>query len=134
MGYLNIYLKYEKDKFIVFMYIYGYDYYDVMCFMMYEVLKDLNIEYKVLVDNYIINECKCLEMIGLVFYGKNNLMIYKDLGSFFFIGLVFIKEKYLEVIEENKLFCGDCMICIKVCLVGVLDNGFDWLICISGYN
>ncbi|PII01642.1 epoxyqueuosine reductase [Acholeplasma laidlawii] len=134
LGYPNTYLKHENDKLTASMYTYGYDYHDVMRSMMHEALKELNVDYKALVDNHTINERKCLEMTGLAFHGKNNLMIHKDLGSFFFIGLVLTKEKYPEVIEENKLSCGDCTICIKACPVGALDNGFDWPTCISGYN
>jgi len=134
LGYPNTYLKHENDKLTASMYTYGYHYHDVMRSMMHEALKELNVEYKALVDNHTINERKCLEMTGLAFHGKNNLMIHKDLGSFFFIGLVLTKEKYPEVIEENKLSCGDCTICIKACPVGALDNGFDWPTCISGYN
>ncbi|MBG0762794.1 epoxyqueuosine reductase [Acholeplasma laidlawii] len=134
LGYPNTYLKHEKDKLTASMYTYGYDYHDVMRSMMHEALRDLNIEYKALVDNHTINERKCLEMTGLAFHGKNNLMIQKDLGSFFFIGLVLTKEKHPEIIEENKLSCGDCTICIKACPVKALDNGFDWPTCISGYN
>lgn len=134
LGYPNTYLKHEKDRLTASMYTYGYDYHDVMRTMMHEALKDLDIEYKALVDNHTINERKCLEMTGLAFHGKNNLMIHKDLGSFFFIGLVLTKEKYPEYIVENTLSCGDCTICIKACPVGALDNGFDWKTCISGYN
>ena len=134
LGYPNTYLKHENDKLTASMYTYGYDYHDVMRSMMHEALRDLNIEYKALVDNHTINERKCLEMTGLAFHGKNNLMIHKDLGSFFFIGLVLTKEKHPEIIEENKLSCGDCTICIKACPVKALDNGFDWPTCISGYN
>ncbi|OED29370.1 epoxyqueuosine reductase [Acholeplasma laidlawii] len=134
LGYPNTYLKHDNDKLTASMYTYGYDYHDVMRSMMHEALKELNVDYKALVDNHTINERKCLEMTGLAFHGKNNLMIHKDLGSFFFIGLVLTKEKYPEVIEENKLSCGDCTICIKACPVGALDNGFDWPTCISGYN
>jgi len=134
LGYPNTYLKHEKDRLTASMYTYGYDYHDVMRTMMHEALKDLDIEYKALVDNHTINERKCLEMTGLAFHGKNNLMIHKDLGSFFFIGLVLTKEKYPEYIVENTLSCGDCTICIKACPVGALDNCFDWKTCISGYN
>src|SRR5690606_15495583 len=73
-------------------------------------------------------------MTGLAFHGKNNLMINKDLGSYFFIGLVLTKEKFPEVIEENTLSCGECDICIKACPVGALTDGFDWDKCMSGYN
>ncbi|MFA7417396.1 MAG: 4Fe-4S double cluster binding domain-containing protein [Acholeplasma sp.] len=134
LGYPNVYLKHEKDKLAASMYTYGYDYHDVMRSLMHEALKGLDVEYKALVDNHTIDERKCLEMTGLAFHGKNNLMIHKDLGSYFFIGLVLTKTKYPEVIEQNTLSCNDCTICIKACPVGALNNGFDWDTCISGYN
>ncbi len=134
LGYPNVYLKHEKDRLTASMYTYGYDYHDVMKSLMHESLKDLEIDYKALVDNHTINERKCLEMTGLAFHGKNNLMINKALGSYFFIGLVLTKEKFPEVIVENNDSCGDCTICIKACPVGALDNGFNWDQCISGYN
>lgn len=134
LGYPNAYLKHEKDRLTASMYTYGYDYHDVMKTLMHESLKELDIDYKALVDNHTINERKCLEMTGLAFHGKNNLMINKELGSYFFIGLVLTKEKYPEVIVENNDSCGDCTICIKACPVGALNDGFNWDQCISGYN
>ena len=134
LGYPNAYLKHERDRLTASMYTYGFDYHDVMKTLMHETLKGLNIEYKALVDNHTINERKCLEMTGLAFHGKNNLMIHKELGSYFFIGLVLTKEKFPEVIVENNDSCGTCTICIKACPVKALDNGFDWDTCISGYN
>lgn len=73
-------------------------------------------------------------MTGLAFHGKNNLMINKELGSFFFIGILLTKEKYPEVIVENTNSCGDCTICIKACPVNALTKGFDQDKCISSYN
>lgn len=134
LGYPNKYLKHEKDKLTASMYAYGYDYHDVMKEMMHEALRGLDIKYLALVDNHTISERKCLEMTGLAFYGKNNLMINEAFGSYFFIGLVVTKEKFPELIVENKLSCGDCTICIKACPVKALNEGFDWDKCISGYN
>ncbi|WP_025725221.1 epoxyqueuosine reductase [Acholeplasma granularum] len=134
LGYPNTYLKHEKDKLTASMYTYGYDYHDVLKTLMHESLKDLGIEYKALVDNHTVDERKCLELTGLAFKGKNNLMINKNLGSFFFIGLVVTKNKYPELIVKNNDSCGDCTICIKACPVKALDDGFDWKKCISGYN
>ena len=71
LGYPNTYLKHEKDRLTASMYTYGYDYHDVMRTMMHEALKDLDIEYKALVDNHTINERKCLEMTGLAFHVRS---------------------------------------------------------------
>jgi epoxyqueuosine reductase len=135
LGYPNIYLKHEKHRLTASMYTYGYDYHDVLKNFMKEALKDLPTdEYKVLSDNHTIDERRCLEMTGLAFRGKNDLMINKDLGSYFFIGLVLTKTKFPEVIVEQTLSCGDCMLCIKACPTNALEGGFNYDKCISGYN
>lgn len=134
LGYPNIYLKQEKDRFVASMYTYGYDYHDVLKSRMDKALSDLDVQYKALVDNHSIDERLCLEMTGLAFKGKNDLMINKDLGSYFFIGLVITKERYKEVIEENTLSCGSCNLCIKACPLNALENGFNIDRCMSAYN
>ncbi|MFA5560895.1 MAG: QueG-associated DUF1730 domain-containing protein [Acholeplasmataceae bacterium] len=134
LSYPNVYLKHEKDRLTASMYTYGFDYHDVIKAIMREAVKDLNIEYKELSDNHSINERKCLEMTGLAFHGKNNLMINKEFGSYFFIGLLLTKEGYPEVIVENTDSCGDCTICIEACPVNALIAGFNQDKCISGYN
>lgn len=134
LAYPNKYLRHEKDRLTASMYTYGYDYHDVLKELMKESLKDIDDEFLFLVDNHTIDERKCLEMTGLAFHGKNNLMINKKFGSFFFIGLVVTKKKYPEVIVENTDSCGECTICIKSCPVKALSNGFDWDKCMSGYN
>lgn len=134
LSYPNKYLKHKEDSLTASMYTYGYDYHDIIKSLMHESLKDTGEVYKALVDNHTVDERKCLEMTGLAFHGKNNLMINKEFGSYFFIGLVLTKTKYPELIIENKLSCGDCTICIKSCPTQALSNGFDWDKCISGYN
>lgn len=63
---------------------------------------------------------------GLGFYGKNNMLINSDLGSYFFIGYVRASLK-LEAdlpLEQNCMNCGKC---IESCPGNALENGF----CIS---
>jgi len=52
LGYPNIYLKQEKDRFVASMYTYGYDYHDVLKSRMDKALSDLYVQYKALVDNH----------------------------------------------------------------------------------
>jgi len=124
----------QKDKFVASMYTYGYDYHDVLKNLMDVTLKGE--EFKGLVDNHDIDERKCLEITGLAYRGKNNLMIHKSFGSFFFIGLVLTKKRYEEIIVENNDSCGDCNICIKACPVSALSEefGYDVSKCMSAKN
>lgn len=127
-------LMQKQDKFVASMYTYGYDYHDVLKNLMDVTLKGE--DFKGLVDNHEIDERKCLEITGLAYRGKNNLMIHKDFGSFFFIGLVLTKKRYEEVIVENNDSCGDCNICIKACPVSALSEefGYDVSKCMSAKN
>ncbi len=124
--------KQKENEYLASVYTYGYDY--------HQVLKDLvdqtltGYEYKTLVDNHPLNERKCLELTGLAYLGKNDLMIHKEFGSFFFIGLVLSKTHYQEVIVENNDSCGDCEICIKACPVNALLGGFQIDTCLSAKN
>lgn len=134
LAYPNVYLKHEKDSLTASMYTYGYDYHDVIKELMKETLKDVDEDYLALSDNHSIIEQKCLEMTGMAYHAKNNLMIHKEFGSYFFIGLVLTKNHYKEVREENTDSCGSCTICIKACPVNALFEGFDSSKCISSYN
>lgn len=132
LAYPHEQLKQQKDQLVASIYTYGYDYHDVMREIINETLKGF--EYQVLVDNHELDERTALELTGLAFRGKNDLMINKDYGSYFFIGLVLTKQKYPEVIIENTLSCGDCTRCIKACPVNALLDGFDIKSCMSAAN
>lgn len=132
LAYPSKQLKQEKDRLVASMYTYGYDYHDVMKTIMNEALK--NEEFHSLVDNHPLDERKCLEMTGLAYHAKNNLMINKEYGSYFFIGLVLTKNRYEEVIVDNNDSCGDCTMCIRACPVNALFEGFNAEKCMSGAN
>lgn len=133
LAYENTYLKQKPDALTASMYTYGFDYHMVLKAVMKEALKDEE-DYLMLVDNHSVEEQICLEMTGLAYKGKNNLMIHQDYGSYFFIGLVVTKKHYEEKIVLNNNSCGDCDICIKACPVGALFDGFDVNKCLSAAN
>ncbi len=132
LSYPNIFLPQKHDKLNASMYTYGIDYHIVIKKIIDEALKGE--EYQVYVDNHELNERKALELTGLAYLGKNNLMINKDFGSYFFIGLVVTKTKYDEVITKNTDSCGNCVKCIKACPVNALFDGFDITKCLSAVN
>lgn len=132
LAYPKVYLKQEEDKLLASIYTYGYDYHNVIKSLADEALKGE--EYRVLVDNHNIDERKCLELTGLAYKGKNDLMINKELGSYFFIGLILTKKHYDEVITVNDDSCGTCEICINSCPVKALSKGFLIDKCMSAKN
>lgn len=133
LAYENTYLKQKPDMLAASMYTYGFDYHMVLKQVMTEALKEEE-DYLMLVDNHEIDERGCLEMTGLAYRAKNDLMINKDFGSYFFIGLVLSKKHYDEVIIENKESCGDCDICIRACPMNALIEGFNINRCLSAIN
>ena len=132
LAYPKITLKQQDDKLVGSIYTYGYDYHSVIKKIASEALKGY--EYTILVDNHSLDERRCLELTGLAYLAKNDLMINQELGSYFFIGLILTKDKYPEVIVENNDSCGDCMICINSCPVNALEGGFDINKCMSANN
>ncbi len=132
LSYPNVFLPQQKDRLNASMYTYGVDYHLVIKELVKEVL--VGEEYTLYVDNHELNERKALELTGLAYLGKNDLMINKDFGSYFFIGLVVTKKQYEEVIVKNTDSCGDCEICIKACPVNALIKGFNIEKCLSAVN
>ncbi len=132
LAYPYVVYKQQKDKLLGSIYTYGYDYHYVMKEMIDKSLDGF--EYVSLVDNHNLDERLALSLTGLAYLAKNDLMINKEFGSYFFIGLVLTKDKYDEVIVENDDSCGDCMICINACPVGALTGGFKIDKCMSAKN
>ena len=74
------------------------------------------------VDNNPLDEKLLAYNCGLGFFGKNNLLINKRLGSCFNIGIILTDLK----IDGDKIVnynCGNCNLCIKACPNKALDNG-----------
>lgn len=132
LAYSNLTYSHQSDAFLASMYTYGLDYHDVIRRLAQEVLKGE--DYQVLVDNHQLNERKALELTGLAYWAKNDLMISKQFGSYFFIGLVLTPKRYPEVIVENDDSCGDCQLCIEACPVNALRGGFKIAQCLSALN
>jgi epoxyqueuosine reductase len=73
---------------------------------------------------------------GLGWYGKNCLLINKELGSSFTIGSLFMKKSFDSENYCNKTVidgCGECRLCIKDCPNGAIGDGYriDSNLCLS---
>jgi epoxyqueuosine reductase len=69
---------------------------------------------------------------GIGWQGKNTLIINKNQGSFFFIGLI-LTSLELEADEPETDHCGSCNRCVEACPTGALNTPYQLEIakCIS---
>jgi len=136
LAYPNRKINHTKTHFVPSIYTFGSDYHEVLKNKMLKVLSSFDISYELRVDNHEIDERLAASLAKLGYMGKNQLIINKDLGTYFFIGLVLLDIKIdQEVILEFDDSCGTCRKCISACPVNALnDNGFEKEKCMSHYN
>ena len=83
------------------------------------------IEYRIFVDNSGLVDRGSAYRAGFGFFGKNNCLINKEYGSYFFIGQILINQKIS--FKKNDVIaqaCGSCRRCIEACPTGALQDQF----------
>lgn len=111
----------------------GTDYHILIKDKLEHIKNSLNIEGDIFVDTGPLVDREVAKRCGLGQIGKSGNIINKKLGSIFFIGYIItnIKLKPTKNIY-TKALCKDCDKCIKACPSGsILENGFDYKMCIS---
>ncbi len=115
----------------------GLDYHLVLRYKADELMKKLNkhchklnleeIKYKVFVDNSGLIDRGSAYRAGFGFFGKNNCLINKDYGSYFFIGQILINQTIsFEKNQVEAAGCGSCRLCIEACPTGALQDSFHF--------
>jgi len=119
-------------------YAYGRNYHDVISSgleLLLEYIRTLNpsCRGKVFCDSGPVLEKAWARMAGLGWQGRHSVLINKDIGSFFFIGILMldIEPECDRAYEEN--YCGNCRICIEACPTGAINdnNTIDARKCIA---
>lgn len=87
---------------------------------------------KCYVDTGPILEKQWAEIAGLGWQGKNSLILNKNIGSYFFIGII-ISDLELPYDDQVKDYCGTCNKCIVACPTNAIvgDKIVDSNKCIS---
>lgn len=76
-----------------------------------------------MVDIGVLLDRVVVERVGLGFMGRNGFVIFFELGIWFYFGemLVSILFEFDDFLLDS---CGDCIICVDCCLIGVfVGNG-----------
>jgi len=59
---------------------------------------------------------------GLGWQGKHSIVINKDIGSFFFIGILILNIELDYDKPLNNDYCGNCRLCIDLCPTGAIND------------
>ncbi|MFH0843654.1 MAG: tRNA epoxyqueuosine(34) reductase QueG [Bacteroidota bacterium] len=128
----------EKEVPLLSRYTYGSDYHDVIIDkldILLELVKRMvpEAEGKAFCDTGFLHEKSWISEAGLGWQGRHSIMINKEIGSFFFIGIMMlnIELDYDEPFKADR--CGSCSLCIDACPTGAINDNrtINTRICIS---
>jgi len=80
------------------------------------------LKYKICVDTSAVLERTWAALCGLGWIGKNTLLIHPQLGSYLFIGVVFLNQKMGMKPTLLKDYCGNCILCLNACPTNALPE------------
>jgi epoxyqueuosine reductase len=112
-------IVYSTDKNKISRYAFGEDYHDVVLAKLKLIESTITeiapeAQTKSYTDTGAILEKYWAERAGIGWQGKNSLIINKDYGSYFFIGIILTTLEFDES-EKSKNLCGKCNKCITKC-------------------
>jgi epoxyqueuosine reductase len=136
LSYPKIIISSTKTHLVPSIYTFGRDYHSVIKEKFSKLVGFFDFPYELHVDNHEYNERLAASLAGIGFFGKNQLIINKDYGSFIFLALVMlditIEQEIIGTVIDN---CNDCIKCIEACPVNALnDYTYDMKKCISYFN
>jgi epoxyqueuosine reductase len=119
-------------------YTYGIDYHEVISEKLEKLLSWIKslvpgTEGRIVVDTASLLEKAWAREAGLGWQGRHSIMINKDIGSFFFIGILVVNIDLDYDAPFEKDYCGNCRICIDACPTGAINDNrtIDTRKCIS---
>ncbi|WP_321279630.1 tRNA epoxyqueuosine(34) reductase QueG [Marinifilum fragile] len=126
---------------VIAKYAYGKDYHFVLKDRLNQLLEYINTEIgevsgRAFVDSAPVLEHAWAKRAGLGWIGKNSLLINRKIGSFLFLGELFLD---MELEYENPTyadFCGGCNRCVRSCPTGAITEPYvvNGSKCISYYT
>ncbi len=124
--------KTKNEEYIPAKLFYGQDYHVVIHKKCQQLAIDWQLPDSVIhVDVSPLDEKLCAYLAGLGTYGDNNLIIHKQLGTFFAIGTIMTSVQFDEYDQPISDLCTHCGACIAVCPTKALDGGYQKAKCLS---
>lgn len=138
MSYNSINLQKNEGVPVISRYAYGKRYQDVISEKLRELLAfikihDDNAEGRIVVDSSPLFEKAWAVEAGLGWQGKHSVIINKEIGSFFFLGVLMINITLGYDKPASRDHCGNCRLCIDGCPTGAINDNrtIDARKCIS---
>lgn len=112
---------------VISRYAYGINYHTVILSKLNKILSRIRALYPDLIGKSFVDTAPILEKAwareaGLGWPGKHSVLINKDLGTFFFLGIIVVNIELDYDKPEQKDYCGLCRICIEACPTGAINN------------
>ncbi|MBN1108996.1 MAG: tRNA epoxyqueuosine(34) reductase QueG [Bacteroidales bacterium] len=127
-----------KDIPVLSRYTHGTDYHEVVTEKLGKVLAFLEeivpgVHGKVFCDTGFLHEKSWVREAGIGWQGRNSVMINREIGSFFFIGILMLNIEADYDLPETKDLCGSCRLCIDACPTAAINENrtIDARKCIS---
>lgn len=129
-------LKPVQGAFVPSFYCFGTDYHLVLKSRLEDAVRSFPIHYRLGVDNHPWDERLAAVHAGIGFFGKNQLIIHETLGSYFFLGLLFVDVPFEDASRKGvNDGCGECRKCIDACPTNALsETGYEMSRCLSFLN
>jgi epoxyqueuosine reductase len=112
---------------VISRYAYGLNYHDVIKKKLHKLLDFIKTIHPDALGRSFVDSAPLLEKAwgreaGIGWPGRNSILINKQIGSFFFLGIIVlnIELDYDEPAKED--YCGKCTLCVDSCPTGAINN------------
>jgi epoxyqueuosine reductase len=127
LSYYSEKMQYDPKAPVLSRYVYGADYHEVIAAKLEQLLRWIKnvrtgTEGKVLVDSSPIMEKAWGREAGLGWQGRHSILINREIGSFFFIGILILNFELDYDTPFSGDYCGKCRICINECPTKAIND------------
>jgi epoxyqueuosine reductase len=127
LSYYSENMQKDPEAPVLSRYTYGADYHEVINEKLEKLLTwiksvEPEADGKPFVDSASLLEKAWAKEAGLGWQGRHSIMINREIGSFFFIGILILNIELDFDLSPQNDYCGDCRICIDACPTGAIND------------